>query len=230
MRFDLTTLYEYETKRVNTLKLGILFAIIWCLLSLSLAVFAYFSGRDLALVELDFRIVSSLFLLLAWVLDLQAHFEALIRIAGIGFSFSVRNVVISGLLGFVDGFIDGLLIGCMYNIFRNLRKTVEGFSILCFGVATGSVFGLSSLLLALVTYLYNWGSIGYGYNFRPISIFLLINDTLFNLGISGTSLMNSYLYFPKSYLGFLGWGLWGFLDGYIGGSIFAIIIYLLKRS
>ena len=210
-------------------KLGLFIGITWSLLSLLLVAIAYFSDMELALLELDFRLLTGLVLLIAWMLNLPEHFSFIVRTAEHGFAFKPLNIFFSVTVAFVDGFADGVLIAWIYNSLRNLRKSFTGFSILNFSVSTGIVFGLSSLLLALVTYIYGYGPASYGYNYRPLSIIFMISERLINPGDFGILLRQSYLYFPKSCYGILGWLGWGFADGFIIGLIAASLYKCIKR-
>jgi hypothetical protein len=216
-------------KKISELKLGLLIGITWSLLSILLVAFAYFSDMKLALLELDFRLLTTLVLLIAWMLKLQEHFSFIVRAAEHGFTFTYLNIFISVTIGFVDGFADGVLIGWIYNSLQHLRKSINRFNVLNFSISTGIVFGLSSLLLALVTYFYNYGPVSYGYNYRPFSIIFMITERLINLGDLGILLRQSYLYFPKSYSGILEWLCWGFADGFIIGLIAASLYKCAKK-
>jgi hypothetical protein len=217
-------------KKISALKLGLLIGIIWSLLSLVLIAFAYFSDMDAALLELDFRPLTALMLSFAWFLDLQTHFSSLIKVAEHGFPFTFQNILLSFSLGFVDGFADGVLIGWVYNLLQKLTKSTVRFNVLNFGVSTGIVFGLSSFLLALVTYLYSYGPVSYGYNYRPLSIMLMVVDWAVGLGDFTISLRDSYSNFPKSYCGIIGWFGWGFTDGFVIGLIAAYLCKYFKKT
>jgi hypothetical protein len=217
-------------KKLSELKLGLLIGTIWALLSLFLVAFAYFSGMKLALLELDFRLVTTLVLSLARIFDLQTHFSSLIKAAEYGIPYTLQNIFISSSLGFIDGFADGVLIGWIYNLLQNLRKSIIRFNVLNFSISTGIVFGLSSLLLALVTYFYDYGPLTYGYNYRPLSMVLIVVDQAIGLGEFAISLRDSYLYFPKSCYGILGWFGWGLADGFVIGLIAASLYKCFKKE
>jgi len=201
--------------KISALRLGLLIGVIWSLLSIALVGIAYFSHMKMALLELDFRLLTALFLSLAWILDLQAHFSSLIKVAEHGFPFTSQNILLSLSLGFVDGFADGVLI----------RVNVLNFSI-----STGIVFGLSSLLLALVTYLYDYGPELYGYNYRPLSLVLMLLERINVLEGAGTLFRHSYSNFPECPSGILEWLGWGMVDGFIIGSIVAFLYKLFKKK
>jgi hypothetical protein len=219
-----------EMNKISALKLGLLMGVTWALLSIALVATAQLSHMKMALVELDFRLLSTLFLSVARLLDLQTHFSSLINVAEQGFPFTLQNILLSFSLGFVDGFADGVLIGWIYNLLQNPRKSIVGFNVLNFSIATGIVFGLSSFLLALVTYLYDYGPTTYGYNYRPLSIIFMITERLVNPGDLGILLRQSYLYFPKSYPGIVGWFGWGFADGFLIGLIAAYLYKGFKNT
>ena len=217
-------------KKISALRLGLLIGVIWSLLSIALVGIAYFSHMKMALLELDFRLLTALFLSLAWILDLQAHFSSLIKVAEHGFPFTSQNILLSLSLGFVDGFADGVLIGWIYNLLQNLRKSTIRVNVLNFSISTGIVFGLSSLLLALVTYLYDYGPLTYGYNYRPLSIMLMVVDWAVGLGDFTISFRDSYSNFPKSYCGVIGWFGWGSADGFLIGLIAAYLYKYFKKD
>ena len=216
-------------KKISEWKLGLLIGITWSLLSIALVAVAYFSDLKLALLELDLRLPTTLVLLIAWMLNLQEHFSFIVRAAEHGFTFNSLNIVISVTVGFVDGFTDGVLMGWIFNSLQNLRKSLIGFSVLNFGISVGVVFGFSSLLLALVAYIYDYGPVSYGYNYRPLSIIFMIADRLINPGDFGILLRQSYLSFPKTYHGILGWFCWGFADGFIIGLLAAYLYKFYKK-
>jgi len=217
-------------KKISALRLGLLIGVIWSLLSIALVGIAYFSHMKMALLELDFRLLTALFLSLAWILDLQAHFSSLIKVAEHGFPFTSQNILLSLSLGFVDGFADGVLIGWIYNLLQNLRKSTIRVNVLNFSISTGIVFGLSSLLLALVTYLYDYGPELYGYNYRPLSLVLMLLERINVLEGAGTLFRHSYSNFPECPSGILEWLGWGMVDGFIIGSIVAFLYKLFKKK
>jgi hypothetical protein len=216
--------------KISVLKLGLLIGIFWSLLSIALVEIAYLYHMKMALLELDFRPVTTLFLSLAWVFDLQAHFSPLIRAAEHGFSFTLQNIFISSFLGFIDGFADGVLIAWIYNSLQHYRKSINSFNVLNFGSSTGIVFGLSCLLLALVTYLYDYGPERYGYNYRPLSLVLMLVERINLLDGAGTLFRHSYSNFPECPSGILEWLGWGMVDGFIIGSIVAFLLKLFKKK
>ena len=216
--------------KISALRLGLLIGVIWSLLSIALVGIAYFSHMKMALLELDFRLLTALFLSLAWILDLQAHFSSLIKVAEHGFPFTSQNILLSLSLGFVDGFSDGVLIGWIYNCLQHYRKSINSFNVLNFGISTGIVFGLSCLLLALVTYLYDYGPELYGYNYRPLSLVLMLLERINVLEGAGTLFRHSYSNFPECPSGILEWLGWGMVDGFIIGSIVAFLYKLFKKK
>lgn len=212
---------------MNTLRFGTYAGAAWALGSLMLIIFSIAGGSDASWVELDFRPLTWGTLLIANVLGLEYPFRQIALYAQYGFPIEPVLVAASLLLAFADGFVSGFLIALLYNLISIIREAGKPHPALYFGVAAGVMLGICSGLLALVGIEYGFLITSFDFTVRPVwALFTLVPDP----GITAyTVLSDSYLYFPKSYIGALVWTGWGFTDGFIWGVVIAYI-YLIARG
>lgn len=212
---------------MNTIRFGIYAGAAWTLGSLILIIFSVVGGLDASWVELDLRPVTWGALLIADALGFEYPFTQVALYAQYGFSIEPVLVAVSLVLAFVDGFVSGFLIAILYNLISIIREEGKPHPALYFGISAGVVLGICSGLLALVGIRYGFEITSFDFTVRPIwALFTYVPDP----GAAAyTVLSDSYLYFPKSYLGVLAWTGWGFVDGFIWGVVVAFI-YLIVRG
>jgi len=216
---------------MNAIRFGLYTGILWAGASLLLIELSILNGAPTAWVELDFRFLSGIALIILHAIDMGANLSELIHYAQFGMPVNALNTIFALITGFLDGFASGFFIAIFYNLFsiifegRNLPTSLK------FGTATGIVLGICSGLLALISILYNFEITSFDFTIRPVFlIFLGISNITQNLdGSLISAVSESYLIFPHSYGGAFEWGLWGFVDGFIGGTVIAFIFIRIKN-
>jgi len=180
---------------MNAIRFGLYTGILWAGASLLLIELSILNGAPTAWVELDFRFLSGIALIILHSLDLGANLSELIHYAQFGMPANALNTIIALLTGFIDGFVSGFFIAIFYNFLSIISEGKNFPTTIKFGIATGIVLGICSWIAQ--------GSL-----------------------LSGA--MESYLTFPHSYGGAVQWGLWGFVDGFIGGVSISYLFLKIK--
>jgi hypothetical protein len=216
---------------MNAVRFGLYTGSLWAGASLLLIELSILNGAPTAWVELDFRFLTGIALIVLHSLDLGANLSELIHYAQFGMPANALNTIIALATGFVDGFASGFFIAIFYNLFsiifegRNLPTSLK------FGVATGIVLAICSGLLALISMLYNFEITSFDFAIRPLFLTFagISNIPHISEGSFLAAASESYLIFPHSYSGAIEWALWGFVDGFIGGAIIAFIFTRIKN-
>ena len=208
---------------MNAIRFGVYAGVIWAIVSVILIEVSVINGADIAWVELDFRFLTGIVLILIHAADMGASVSQLIHYAQFGMPINAINVIFAIVSGFIDGFVSGFFIVIYYNLISILFERRDLPTSLKFGVATGKVFGICSGLLGLVSMYYNFQITSFSFSIRPVFLaFMALPDSA--LG----SLRESYLLFPHTYWGVIEWTLWGFVDGFIAGAILALIFLKIR--
>ena len=216
---------------MNAIRFAIYTGIIWALASVLLIEISVMEGAPTAWVELDFRFISGLALVILHSFDTGESLSELINYMQFGMPINAINVIIAIITGFIDGFVSGFFIAIFYNFLsiisegRNFPTTIK------FGIATGIVLAICSGLLALVSMQYNFEIESFGFAIRPMYLTFqeISNITQITDGSFLSSAADSYLLFPNNKDGVIKWALWGFVDGFIGGMILAFIFTRIKN-
>ncbi len=210
---------------MNAIRFGIYAGTIWAIVSVMLIEISVINGADIAWVELDFRFLTGIVLVLIHALDMGGSVSGLISYAQFGMPINSFNTIFAIILGFIDGFVSGFFIVIYYNLISIIFEKRDLPTSLKFGVATGKVLGICSGLLGLVSMYYNFGITSFDFSIRPVFLaFMAIPDTTL------IALRESYLLFPHTYWGVIEWTLWGFVDGLIGGVILSFVFIRLRRT
>lgn len=216
---------------MNAIRFAIYTGIIWALASVLLIEISVMEGAPTAWVELDFRFLSAIALLILHSLDIGESLSGLINYMQYGMPINAINVIIAIITGFIDGFASGFFIAIFYNFFsiisegRNFPTTIK------FGIATGIVLAVCSGLLALVSIQYNFEIESFGFAIRPMFL-IFLGVSIITQIVDGSTLgaiSESYLIFPNSINGVFEWALWGFVDGFIGGAVIAYLFTRIKN-
>jgi len=215
---------------MNAIRFGLYTGILWAGASLLLIELSILNGAPTAWMELDFRFLSGITLIILHSFDVGAHLSKLILYSQYGMPINALNTIIALITGFIDGFVSGFFIAIFYNFLsiisegRNFPTTIK------FGIATGIVLGICSWLLALISMLYNFEITSFGFAIRPMFLTFTGISNIHQIAqgslLSGA--MESYLTFPHSYGGAVEWGLWGFVDGFIGGVSISYLFLKIK--
>jgi len=217
---------------MNAIRFGLYTGILWAGASLLLIELSILNGAPTAWVELDFRFLSGIALIILHSLDLGANLSELIHYAQFGMPANALNTIIALLTGFIDGFVSGFFIAIFYNFLSIISEGKNFPTTIKFGIATGIVLGICSWLLALISMLYNFEITSFDFAIRPVFLTFTGISNIHQIAqgplLSGA--MKSYLTFPHSYGGAVEWGLWGFVDGFIGGvSISYLFLKIRSR-
>jgi len=216
---------------MNAIRFAIYTGILWTIASVLLIEISIIQGAPTAWVELDFRFLSGIVLIILDSLDLGTNLSELIQYAQFGMPVNALNTTTSIITGFIDGFASGFFIAIFYNFLsiisegKNLPTTIK------FGIATGIVLGICSGLLAIVSIQYNFEMNSFGFAIRPVFLTFLGISNIAQITDSSflSTVSKSYLIFPDGYGGVIEWGLWGFVDGFIGGAVIAFIFTRIKN-
>lgn len=217
---------------MNAIRFAIYTGIIWAVASVLLIEISVIQGAERAWVELDFRFLSGITIVLLHSLDIGGSLSGLINYMQFGMPINGVNVIIAIVTGFVDGFVSGFFIAIFYNFLSIISEGKNFPTTIKFGISTGIVLAICSGLLALVSIQYNFEIESFGFAIRPMFlIFLGISNITQIIGGSMLDAVSqSYLIFPDSGKGVFEWGLWGFVDGFIGGALIAFIFTRTKRA
>ncbi len=208
---------------MNAIRFGVYAGIIWALVSVVLIEISVINGSETAWVELDFRLLSGLVLIVLYGLDLSASASQIINISQYGMPVNALNSIAAIGSGFIDGFLSGFFIAIYYNLISIIFERRNLPASLKFGVATGTVFGFCSGLLGLVSMYYNFQVEAFSFSIRPVFVaFTALPESFL------TALRESYLLFPHTYWGVIEWTLWGFVDGFIGGAVLCYVYLKIK--
>lgn len=214
---------------MNAIRFGVYAGIIWACASALLIEISVIQGAETAWVELDFRLLSGIVLVILNSLDIGAHLSPLINHAQYGMPINALNVITVIITGFIDGFVSGFFIAIFYNFFSIISEGKNFPATIKFGISTGIVLGICSGLLALVSIQYNFQIESFGFAIRPMFLIFLGISKLSVISASSfiELISHSYLLFPNNGIGTIEWSLWGFVDGFIGGTITAYIFLSL---
>ena len=216
---------------MNAIRFGIYTGILWAGASLLLIEVSILNGSPTAWVELDFRFLSGIILIILHAFDLGANLSAVISYSQFGMPITALNTIIALITGFIDGFLSGFFIAIFYNFLSIISEGRKFPTTIKFGIATAIVLAICSGLLAIVSMLYNFEITSFGFAIRPVYLTFLGISSLVQITESSllSSAMESYLMFPHGYGGVIGWALWGFVDGFIGGTILAFTFISIKN-
>jgi len=216
---------------MNALRFAIYTGIIWALASVLLIELSVMEGAQTAWVELDFRFLSGIVLVILHSFGFEEALSQLIYYSQYGMPINAANVITAIITGFIDGYVSGFFIAIFYNFLSIISEGKNFPTTIKFGIATGIVLGICSGLLAWVSLLYGFEIESFGFAIRPMFlIFLGLSDfSLLSDGSLLQSLSNSYLLFPDDGAGILKWSLWGFVDGSIGGLIVSFLFLSIKK-
>ncbi len=216
---------------MNAIRFATYTGIIWALASVLLIEISVMEGAPTAWVELDFRFLSGITLVLLHSLDVGGSLSELIDYMQYGMPISAINVIIAIITGFIDGFASGFFIAIFYNFLSIISEGKNFPTTIKFGIATGIVLAICSALLALVSIQYNFEIESFGFAIRPMFLIFLGISNIIQI-VDGSTLgaiSESYLIFPISGRGVVEWGLWGFVDGLIGGILVAFLFTRIKK-
>ena len=209
---------------MNAIRFGIYAGVIWAIVSVVLIELSVMNGSDIAWVELDFRFLTGIVLIIIHAADIGASASQLIHYAQYGIPINAFNTIFAIASGFIDGFVSGFFIAVYYNLITIIFENRELPASLKFGVATGKIFGICSGLLGLVSMYYNFQITSFSFSVRPVFLaFTAIPESTL------TTLRESYLLFPHTYWGVVEWALWGFADGLIAGTIISFLFIEIRR-
>ncbi len=210
---------------MNKLRFAAISGGLWAGLSLVLVLIAIVQGKSTGYVEVDFRPLTSLYLLITNPLE-SSRYIALV--SQFGFPITGLHTAISVITGFIDGFTSGYLIALFYNLLSQENEPGMVQIALTFGISAGIVFALTSALLALVTIVYSFQVPGIEYNLRPLALVFKMLGVVPGVELLAP-VLNSYALYPATASGVFMWALWGFIDGLIGGAV-AACLYLWIKS
>ncbi len=216
---------------MNAIKFAIYTGVIWAVASVLLIEISIMQGAETAWVELDFRFLSGITLVLLHSLDIGGSLSGLINYMQFGMPISGINVIIAIITGFIDGFVSGFFIAIFYNFLSIISEGKNFPTTFKFGIATGMVLAICSGLLAFVSMQYNFEIESFGFAIRPVFLTFLgiSNITQIADGSMLDAVSQSYLIFPDSGKGVFEWGLWGFVDGFIGGALIAYFFTRIQK-
>ncbi len=100
---------------MNAIRFGIYTGILWAGASLLLIEVSILNGAPTAWVELDFRFLSVIILIILHAFDLGANLSAVISYSQFGIPITALNTIIALITGFIDGFLSGFFIAIFYN-------------------------------------------------------------------------------------------------------------------
>ncbi len=208
---------------MNAIRFGVYAGIIWALVSVVLIEISIMNGSDIAWVELDFRFLSGIVLIVIHAANMGASVFQLIHYAQYGIPIDAFNTIFAIVSGFIDGFVSGFFIVIYYNLISIMFEKKDVPASLKFGIATGKIFGICSGLLGLVSMYYNFQITSFSFSVRPVFLaFMAIPESTL------TTLRESYLLFPHTYWEVIEWTIWGFVDGFIAGIILAFIFLKIR--
>ena len=212
---------------MNAIRFGIYAGILWAGASLLLIEISVLNGAPTAWVELDFRFLSGITLIVLHSFNMGENISTVISYAQLGMPINALNIIIVGITGFIDGFVSGFFIAIFYNFLSIISEGKKFPTTIKFGIATGIVLGICSGLLALISTLYNFEITSFDFSIRPVFLGLMtLSDIFETSAINAVS--ESYLIFPHAYRGVIEWTLWGFVDGFIGGAILSFLYLKTK--
>ncbi len=203
----------------------------WALASVLLIEISVIEGAATAWVELDFRFLSGIALVILHALDMGANLSGLIQYSQFGMPVNAINTIVAIITGFIDGFVSGFFIAIFYNFLSIISEGKNFPTTIKFGIATGIVLAICSGLLALVSIQYNFEIDSFGFAIMPMYLTFqgISNITQITDGTLLSSVANSYLLFPDNNDGVIKWALWGFVDGFIGGAIISFLFLKAKE-
>lgn len=208
---------------MNAIRFGVYAGVIWAIVSVVLIEISVMNGSDIAWVELDFRFLTAIVLIIIHAADMGESVSQLISYAQVGMPINAFNTIFAIVSGFIDGFISGFFIVIYYNLISIIFEKRDLPTSLKFGVATGKIFGICSGLLGLVSMYYNFQIASFSFSIRPVFLtFMALPESALS------TLRESYLLFPHTYWGVIEWALWGFVDGFIAGTILALIFLKIR--
>ena len=214
---------------MKTYRFGFYAGILWTTVSLVLVAASVLIGYRFAWVELDYRILTGAVLLAAKALGQGDALSGLAFYAETGLPETPVHIILCAALSFVDGFTSGILIAIIYNALAGrMSGTIQGKSV-TFGIAAGITLGIASGLLALTCAAYGVGIQSFDFTIRPVWMTFYVWS---KLGIPDFLIpfRDSYIYFPRSSAGALGWAVWGFIDGLIEGTVIAYLYMRIRDS
>jgi hypothetical protein len=215
---------------MNAIRFGLYTGILWAGASLLLIELSILNGAPTAWVELDFRFLTGIVLIILNSLDFGANLSELIHHAQFGMPANALNTIIALITGFIDGFVSGFFIAIFYNFLSIISEGKNFPTTIKFGIATGIVLGICSWLLALISMLYNFEITSFSFAIRPLFLTFAGISNIHQIAqgslLSGA--MESYLTFPHSYGDAVEWGIWGFVDGFIGGVSISYLFLKIK--
>ncbi len=216
---------------MNAIRFALYAGIIWALASVLLIEISVIEGAATAWVELDFRFLSGIALVILHALDMGANLSGLIQYSQFGMPVNAINTIVAIITGFIDGFVSGFFIAIFYNFLSIISEGKNFPTTIKFGIATGIVLAICSGLLALVSIQYNFEIDSFGFAIRPMYLTFqgISNITQITDGTLLSSVANSYLLFPDNNDGVIKWALWGFVDGFIGGAIISFLFLKAKE-
>jgi len=216
---------------MNAIRFGIYTGILWAGASLLLIEVSILNGAPTAWVELDFRFLSGIILIILQAFDLGANLSAFISYSQFGMPITALNTIIALITGFIDGFLSGFFIAIFYNFLSIISEGRKFPTTIKFGIATAIVLAICSGLLAIVSMLYSFEITSFDFAIRPVFlIFSAVSHIPQNIdGSFLSAAIESYSMFPHNYGGVIEWTLWGFVDGFIGGTILAFIFISIKN-
>ncbi|MEK6224249.1 MAG: hypothetical protein N2A97_05230, partial [Thermodesulfobacteriales bacterium] len=133
---------------MNAIRFGLYTGILWAGASLLLIELSILNGAPTAWVELDFRFLSGIALIILHSLDLGANLSELIHYVQFGMPANALNTIVALITGFIDGFVSGFFIAIFYNFLSIISEGKNFPTTIKFGIATGIVLGICSWLLA----------------------------------------------------------------------------------
>jgi len=139
---------------MNAIRFGIYTGILWAGASLLLIEVSILNGAPTAWVELDFRFLSGIILIILHAFDLGANLSAFISYSQFGMPITALNTIIALITGFIDGFLSGFFIAIFYNFLSIISEGRKFPTTIKFGIATAIVLAICSGLLAIVSMLY----------------------------------------------------------------------------
>ncbi len=216
---------------MNAIRFGLYAGILWAGASLLLIELSILNGAPTAWVELDFRFLTGIALIILHSFNLEANLSQIMYYAQFGIPVNALNTIIALISGFIDGFVSGFLIAIFYNFLSIIFEGKNFPTTIKFAIATGIVLGICSGLLGIVSMLYNFEITSFDFAIRPV--FLTFSGISKITQITEASLLSSaadsYLLFPDSNGGVIRWALWGFVDGFIGGAILSFLFLKAKE-
>jgi hypothetical protein len=216
---------------MNAMRFGLYTGILWAGASLLLIELSILNGAPTAWVELDFRFLTGIALIILHSFNLEDNLSQIMYYAQFGMPVNALNTIIALISGFIDGFVSGFFIAIFYNFLSIISEGRKFPTTIKFAIATAIVLGICSGLLAIVSMLYNFEITSFDFAIRPVFLaFSAFSHIPLNLdGSIIAAASESYLIFPDSYGGVIGWALWGFVDGFIGGAILSFLFLKAKE-